>query len=259
MRSKRNVLRLVFALLVAAAPLKAITNGQPDGNGHPFVGLAIQFIPSMPGFVTVCTGSALSATRFLTAAHCFDPAQPVFVTYKTAPPYSLAADFTQGTFHRHPDWCLGCAPGLKNFDTRDVAVIALAAPRNPGVFVTLPTVGLVDGLPMGTAIDLVGYGVQSFQRGGGPPQGLTSLQRFFAPSELIQSNHAWSAEFIKLSANPAQGGGGICFGDSGGPDLVAGTRIVIAVNSYVTNSNCTGVTYSNRIDIQDILDFIAGV
>jgi hypothetical protein len=31
---------------------------------------------------------------------------------------------------------------------------------------------------------------------------------------------------------------------SGGPDLLVGTSTVLAVNSYVTNVNCTGVGYS---------------
>jgi len=259
MRTKLIAMLCVSAFLAMAAPVMTVTNGQPDGNDHPYVGVAIQFIPSMPGFVTVCSGSALTTTRFLTASHCFDPSLPVFVSYKTAPPFSLATDFTLGTFHPHPDWCLGCGPGLPGFDTHDVAVIALSAPRNPGVFAVLPTAGLVDTLPMKTPVDLVGYGVQGFLRGGGQPQQVFLFTRYFAPSLLIQSNHVQSVEFIKLTANPAQGKGGICFGDSGGPNLLAGTDIVLAVNSYGTNGNCAGVSYSNRVDLQDVLDFIAGI
>jgi hypothetical protein len=130
---------------------------------------------------------------------------------------------------------------------------------NPGAFAVLPTVGLVDTLPMKTAIDIVGYGVQGFIRGGGPPQQVFTAIRFFAPSELIQSNNKQSDEFIKLTQNPAQGKGGTCFGDSGGPDLLHGTEIVLAVNSYGTNSNCAGVGYSQRIDLQDILTSINGI
>ena len=55
MRIKGIVVRLVFALLIAAAPLLAVTNGVPDGNGHPFVGVVIQFIPNTD-FITVCSG-----------------------------------------------------------------------------------------------------------------------------------------------------------------------------------------------------------
>src|SRR4030095_4040126 len=219
----------------------------------------IQFIPSMPGFVTVCTGAALSGTKFLTAAHCADPALPVFVSYKSGPPFSLATDFTQGTFHPDPDWCLGCGPGLPGFDSHDVAVVTLSAPRNPGEFAELPAAGLVDTLPMNTQVDIVGYGVQGFIRGGGPPETIFLFTRYFAPSLLIQSNNVQSVEFIKLTANPGRGKGGFCFGDSGGPDILSGTNTVLAVNSYVTNGNCAGVTYSQRVDLPDILSFINSI
>jgi hypothetical protein len=49
-----------------------------------------------------------------------------------------------------------------------------------------------------------------------------------------------------------------CFGDSGGPDLLGGTRVVLGVNSYVTNSNCSGVGYLSRVDIPEILAWITG-
>jgi hypothetical protein len=248
---------IVLCVLVAAgARVMTVTNGEPDGNRHPYVGLVIQPIPDMPGFYSICSGAALSPTKFLTAAHCADPSMPVFVTYKSAPPYSLAKDFTSGTFHPNPAWCIGCGPGLQGFDYHDVAVVTLDKRANPGAFASLPAAGLVDTLAMGTAVDIVGYGVQGFASGGGPRQQLSSLIRYFAPSQLIQSDNVSSAEFIKLSANPSQGSGGTCFGDSGGPDVLGGTNIVLAVNSYVTNGNCSGVTYSNRVDLPDVLGFI---
>ena len=167
----------------------------------------------------------------------------MLVTYKSVPPFSVSGDFTVGTFHPNPGWCPGCGPGLPGADSGDVAIIVLSAPRNPGAFATLPGVGLVDTLAMKTAVNLVGYGTQDFTRGGGPPQPIITLTRFFAPSQLIQSNNRQSPEFIKLTANPAGGKGGVCFGDSGGPDVLAGTDIVLAVNSYVTN----GIARGSRI------------
>jgi hypothetical protein len=256
MRIKFIVILFLVVFLAVPSSVLAVTNGQPDGNGHPYVGVAIQFIPDMPGFVNVCSGSALSNTLFLTAAHCFDPSRPVYVSYKSEPPFSLARDFTEGAFHPNPDWCIGCGPGLPGFDSHDVAVITLNRRANPGGFAALPTVGLVDTLPMGTPVDLVGYGVQGFVRGGGPSQQVFLFTRYYAPTILVQSNNVQSTEFIKLEANPSAGTGGTCFGDSGGPDLLGGTNIVLAVNSYVTNGNCAGVTYSNRVDLPDILEFI---
>lgn len=50
--------------------------------------------------------------------------------------------------------------------------------------------------------------------------------------------------------------GGTCFGDSGGPDLLGGTDTVLAVNSYVTNVNCSGVIYSQRVDVPEVLEWI---
>ena len=167
MRRMLSALCVVAAIAATTAPVLTVTNGQPDANRHPYVGVAIQPIPSLPGYVFVCSGAALSPTTFLTAAHCFDPSQPAFVSYKEGPPFG--ATFTPGTFTTHPDWCIGCGPGLPGFDFHDVAVIELAAPSNPGAFATLPTPGLVDTLAMRTSVDIVGYGVQGFVRGGGQP------------------------------------------------------------------------------------------
>jgi Trypsin len=256
MRNRLVGFAAICAILATGARVMTITNGEPDGDRHPYVGVMIQFIPDMPGFVTVCSGSALSPRVFLTAAHCADPSRPVYVSYKSGPPFSLSKDFTQGTFHPHPAWCIGCGPGLPGFDFHDVAVVTLDRRSNPGAFAALPSAGLVDTLPMGTFVDLVGYGVQGFVSGGGPKQQTFLFTRYFAPSQIVQSTNVQSAEFIKLTANLSQGTGGICFGDSGGPDILSGTDIVLAVNSYVTNGNCSGVTYSNRVDLPDILSFI---
>lgn len=258
MKYKALALAFALAFVAASSRVMTVTNGEPDGNGHPFVGVMIQPIPDMPGFVTVCSGSALSSTRFLTAAHCADPSRPVYVSYKSGPPFNFGTDFTPGTFTADPDWCIGCGPGLPGFDTHDVAVVALSSKVRLDAYAALPHAGLVDTLPMNTPVDLVGYGVQGFVEGGGPRQQIFLFTRYFAPSLLIQSTDVQSVEFIKLTANPAAGGG-VCFGDSGGPDLLGGTRTVLAVNSYVTNGNCSGVTYSNRVDKADVLAFINSI
>jgi len=253
MKLKALALAFALAFVAASSRVMTVTNGTPDGNRHPYVGTVIQPIPSMPGFVSVCSGSALSSTKFLTAAHCADPGI-VYVSYDMGLPFP--SGFTPGIFTPDPDWCIGCSPGLQGFDSHDVAVVTLLTPNNPGAFATLPAAGLVDTLPMKTSVDIVGYGVQGFVRGGGQPQQIFPFSRYFAPSQLVQSNNKASDEFIKLTANPSQGTGGVCFGDSGGPDILSGTKTVLGVNSYVTNTNCAGVTYSQRVDLPEILAFI---
>jgi hypothetical protein len=55
------------------------------------------------------------------------------------------------------------------------------------------------------------------------------------------------------------GSGGTCFGDSGGPviydDPVLG-EIIVAVNSFVLNSNCKGSAFAYRVDTKYAQDFI---
>lgn len=240
---------IATAVLATTATVMTVTHGEPDGTRHPYVGIALQ--PVTGGFV-VCSGSFLSPTKFLTAAHCFDPSAPALVSPANQQPFPVVA----GAVHNNPDWCFGCGAGIQGADTHDVAVITLSKPVLLSEYAALPSAHLVDSLPMMSFVDIVGYGVQGFVRGGGQPQQIFTAVRFFAPSQLVQSNNPGSAELLKLTANPSQGTGGVCFGDSGGPDVLTGTNVVLGVNSFVTNNLCAGVTYSQRVDLPDILAFI---
>jgi hypothetical protein len=251
--------------LVATLGAQAITNGQPDAGRHPYVGLLV--FDDIDGPSHRCSGALLSATVVLTAGHCTDGTVAARIWMdESVPaghpeyPFSGATSY-DGTPYTNPDFCIGCGNGLPGFALRDVGIVVLSEPVPTSVvssYADLPDAGMVDDLANKTAVDLVGYGVQVQIHGGGPPVWTGPRVRLFAPTQTVSGNFSHSDEFLRLTANPGGGSGGTCFGDSGGPDLLGGTDTVLAVNSYVTNSNCAGVTYSSRVDIDEVLDWIQG-
>ena len=87
-----------------------------------------------------------------------------------------------------------------------------------------------------------------------------TLSRNTATAQLVSGNFAGSDKYLRLTANPSQGKGGVAFGDSGGPVVYndGDSSTVLAINVYVSNSNCAGVTYHARIDTQQVLNWISG-
>jgi hypothetical protein len=291
MRSKRWLIAsvTVLVLLVGSVSVAAITNGEPDGDAHPYVGLLIfdsdePGCPEGGGPCWRCTGALLSEDVVLTAGHCTDGAtaarvwfdEEVSAVWDDPPGEYPYGGFTsyEGMPYTNPKYRseenpYGGGNGLPAFSYRDVGVVVLTETvpiSKVNYYAQLPSAGWVDTLKNKTDVDLVGYGVQyqaqipgNFLPQPPPYYRWTGLrQRLYAPSKLVSGKFVHAAEFMRLSMNPGGGKGGLCFGDSGGPDLLSGTDRVLAVNSYVTNINCSGVGYSSRVDIQEILDWIGG-
>src|ERR1041384_7074801 len=90
-----------LAALALAVPALAITNGAPDGNRHPNVGGLVAPTAYSDGTWIYCSGTLISPTVFLTAAHCGDTdGERVRVTFDTA--YQDGDKVSAGTFHRDP-------------------------------------------------------------------------------------------------------------------------------------------------------------
>jgi hypothetical protein len=267
---KKITLSLVLALAVLLSTFglaSAITNGTPDGDAHPYVGLAVFDVLDGNGNQVPshrCSASLLTDTVVLTAGHCTDGTVAARVWFDEIVqgnpeyPFSGATSY-DGIAYTFPGFCIGFGGGLPGFAMGDVGIIVLSEPVPAEVvaeYATLPAEGQVDTLANKTQIDFVGYGVQEQLVGNGPPIWAGLRVRLFAPSELVSGEFVHSDTFMRLALNPGGGSGGTCFGDSGGPDLLAGTSTVLAVNSYVTNSNCTGVGYSARVDTPEVLEWI---
>lgn len=267
---KKITLSIALALMVLLSTVgaaSAITNGTPDGDAHPYVGLIVFDVLNEAGEQVPshrCSASLLTDTVVLTAGHCTDGTIAAriwfdeIVTGNPEYPFSGATSY-DGVPYTYPGFCIGCGDGLPGFAAGDIGIVILSEPVPAAVvaeYAALPSAGLVDTLANKTAVDFVGYGVQEQRVGGGPPVWTGLRSRLFAPSELVSGKFVHSDTFMKLALNPGGGSGGTCFGDSGGPDLLAGTSTVLAVNSYVTNLNCTGVGYSARVDTPEVLEWI---
>jgi len=244
------------AVGVLAASAFAVVNGSPDNNRHPYVGMAIWFPTGNPaGGFELCSGSLVSATVFVTAAHCFPEGAHVIVDTQE----DAFADLHQpgfgsawpGVAHPDPNWT-SLGNGLSQSDRNDISVVKLLGPGLPqpgNRYAMLPARGYDDTLPNNQPVEIVGYGIQT-------QEPLTFGSRFDAPAKIVPGGGATGDEFLKISSSPGQGGA-TCNGDSGGPDLQAGTDLMLSISSYGASATCKAVAYSQRMDTPEALRFVS--
>lgn len=254
------LLSMIAILAVAVFPVSAITDGELDGDGHPFVGIMVaQDANGTP--MWRCSGTLLSPTVFLTAGHCTEaPAAHVEIWF-----YNNEADvrangypFTGqvgGTPYTHPDY------NPNAFFVRDVGVVVLDEPfASPNdVYGELPTLNQLDTLKTRRGLQdvtftAVGYGLQQIN----PVFVERRLDRMVATPHLIQINvPGFTGDFSLLLSNN-HSTGGTCFGDSGGPNFLGDSNVVAGVTSFGINGNCAGTGGVFRMDRSWSLDWVSG-
>lgn len=275
----RHLLAVLTAALLAplalAAPASASTGGTPDtANTYSNVGLLVSYTD---GDRYRCSGTLVSRTVVLTAAHCTDGVDgKVALSFKptiaeAAPsPLPVAKDpqagytqaelekagYASGDAFTHPQYSDFTDP--RNWN--DVGVIVLDRPVTGIAPASIAGLGTLDRIKTSdlskTLFRAVGYGTEVRKPDNGPqkPQPMTYplIRRYVdMPGQKL------TPQILQTNGNPNdnKGTGGTCFGDSGGPVFLGGK--IVAVTSYGYTDNCRYLGGYQRVDISAAQKWLA--
>lgn len=274
LRTIATVLAAAALALTFAAPASAITGGERDGAGHPNVGL-ILFYDATGRYR--CSATLVAPTIVLTAAHCtigtlgktgvtftsdiaeqgpspFPPAAHPSAGYTAAE--LTAMGMLSGTAYTHPHY--SDFTDVRNWN--DVGLIVLDEPVVGIAAASLPPRGFLDGYAQpklnSTLFTVVGYGTEVRKPDAGPqkpqPMSYPLVRRVTtSPGQKL------TTQILQLNGviNDVRGGGGTCFGDSGGPVFLNG--YLVADTSYGYTENCRYLGGYQRLDIKSVQDWLA--
>jgi V8-like Glu-specific endopeptidase len=235
------------ASLVLAAPAGAITYGSPDGNGHPEVGALLAPEAYSDGTWAVCTGTLISPTVFLTAAHCDQGLARVSVTFDSA--YQAPGTTHTGTYHADP------AYNQAQSDTHDLAVVVLDKPVKGIVPARLPKAGSLSTLTGAQTFTSVGYGANAVTQQPGGKTFTYSDVRYVSSGTLNSLTPTW----LRISQNPSTGNAGTCYGDSGGPNFLGSGRTetnIVAGTTITGDMFCRSTNVDYRLDTPSARGFL---
>ena len=234
----------LLAALAAVPPAAAITNGTPDRQGHPNVGGLVSPTQYPDGTWLYCSGTLISPTVFLTAAHCAEDGERVGVTFDTA--YEEGDRVYYGTFEADPLY------SQVQSDPHDIAVVVFDKPIRGISPAPLPEAGSLSDLSGSQTFTSVGYGAYEVTNEPGGHQYLYNDVRMTATGTLNSTNPSW----LRISMNPSTGNGGTCYGDSGGPNFLGTTQILAAI-TITGDAVCRSTNVVYRLDTESARTFLA--
>jgi len=236
-------LAVLVAALASVSSASAITDGTADGNGHPNVGGLVAPTAYSDGTWIYCSGTLISPTVFLTAAHCADVSDRVRVTFSSA--YHDGDKTYSGTFHGDPLY------NQSQSDPHDIAVVVLDREVKGLTAARLPAADSLSNLPGTQQFTSVGYGAYEVTNGPGGHQYLYNDVRGVATGTLNSITQSW----LKISMNPSHGDGGTCYGDSGGPNFLDNTNIIAAI-TITGDAVCRSTNVDYRLDTESARAFL---
>jgi hypothetical protein len=230
------------ALAVLPASAAAITHGTADGDGHPNVAGLVSPTQYSDGTWLYCTGTLISPTVLLTAAHCAEDDR-VGVTFD--PAYQAGDAVSYGTWHADPLY------GKSQSDPHDIAVVVFPKAIKGITPARLPAAGSLASLSQSQQFTSVGYGAYEVTNGPGGHAFLYNDVRGVATGTLNAVNPSW----LRISMNPATGDGGTCYGDSGGPNFL-GTTDIVAATTITGDYVCRATNVDYRLDTASARSFL---
>jgi len=281
MKHMRLVLTATVATLSASllgvAPASAITGGTEDQtNTYSNVGMIVFY--DVDGRFR-CSATLVTPTVLLTAAHCTSGTLgKTIVSFvpevaRSAPSGLPTADPAIGytgsvTDSKDRVWASGTAqthPGYSNFtdlkNWNDVGVVVLDKAVEGLTPAKLAPPNYLDQFAQPalnrTLFTLVGYGTEVRKPDSGPqkptPMSFPIVRRY--TDEVGQK---LTSQVLQTNGNDKdpRGGGGTCFGDSGGPSFKQG--YVTTVTSYGYTGNCRYLGGLQRVDIPVVQSWLAG-
>ena len=233
----------VVAAVAMATGASAITNGTADGTAHPNVGGLVSPTQYSDGTWLYCSGTLISPTVFLTAAHC---AEGDRATVTFSPAYHAGDPVYSGDFHADPLY------NHSQNDPHDIAVVVLDAPVDGITPAQLPLPDSLATLSKDQRFTSVGYGAYDVTSGAGGKTFHYNDVRMVATGTLNATTQSW----LRISMNPATGNGGTCYGDSGGPNFL-GTSNIVAGVTITGDTPCRATNVDYRLDTASARAFLA--
>ena len=201
-----------------------------------------------------CTGSLISATVFLTAAHCvefFPKNAQLYVSF--APDlYATGIKVIAAT-----GFAFDPAYGHDNADLHDLAVVFLPAGATKGMTAyKLPVAGYLGAISAKGALSKatfynVGYGTGNTATGvpGFPYDGVRKVS--------VSEFSALEPNWLQLLMNTnATGTGGDCYGDSGGPKFLTSDPTTVLATVTTGDYVCRATTKDYRLDTPSARAFL---